>query len=192
MNIKELILSKEPMAENTRFIGIDGHGGLGKSTLSEKLSKELKAQVIHVDDFASPENPLEWWRDVLEKVFIPIASGATVLNYERTKWGEDHEVKPAVNEHVTSIMIIEGVSALRKEFREYISLGIFLDVPREICFERGLIRNRNLGKSEEELLKLWAGWLKDEEDYFARDDAKSYADIVIDGLKPVEDQIDFK
>jgi uridine kinase len=46
----------------TRVIAIDGPGGSGKSTLAENLSPALgHAPIIHTDDFASWDVPLEWW-----------------------------------------------------------------------------------------------------------------------------------
>ena len=43
----------------TKIIAIDGPGGAGKSSLAEQLSKELgNALILHTDDFASWEKPL--------------------------------------------------------------------------------------------------------------------------------------
>ncbi|MDB5160983.1 MAG: putative uridine kinase, partial [Candidatus Saccharibacteria bacterium] len=39
-----------------QIIAIDGHGGAGKSTLAENLSRELGAEIIHTDDFATWDN----------------------------------------------------------------------------------------------------------------------------------------
>ena len=171
-----------------KLIAIDGHGGSGKSTLADKLSKKLNAEIIHTDDFASFDNPTNWWPLVIERVFKPIKEGASKLSYPRSKWWIDHNPKPVVEQPVTKIMILEGVSALRKEFREYIHLGVFVDTPKEICLQRGLARDKgNDGNSDEEILAIWENWFENENEYIARDNPKEYADIVVDGTKPFDE-----
>ncbi len=189
ISLKELIASKEPRVGNTLFIAVDGHGGSGKSSLAQHLAKMLGAEIIHTDDFASWDNPKEWWPLLIDKVFKPIAGGATSLSYERSKWWENHHPKPAINEPVTPIMILEGVSSLRKEFKDFISLGVFVDTPIEACLKRGIERDSATGKSKEEITELWNGWLAAESQYFAEENPKAHADLVFDGTVPFAEQI---
>jgi uridine kinase len=63
----------------TRIVAIDGLGGSGKSTLAEHLSIALGgAEIIHTDDFASWENPIDWWPQLIEKVLEPVARNEMV------------------------------------------------------------------------------------------------------------------
>ena len=78
---------------------------------------------------------------------------------------------------------------MRKEFRNYMSFGIFVDTPEEICHKRGIQRDVSTGKPREEVVKLWQQWLREENLYLKRDQPKRYADLVIDGTKPFEKQI---
>jgi uridine kinase len=134
---------------------------------------------------------LNWWPLVIERVFEPIKKGEKLLNYPRSKWWEAHDPEPVINQPVTPIMILEGVSALRKEFRSYINYGIFVDTPIEICLQRGFERDRGQdGKSDEEIKQMWQQWYEKEEDYIMRDNPKEFADLVIDGTKSFEEQID--
>jgi len=175
---------------NTKFIAIDGHGGSGKSTLGELLATRLNAEIIHTDDFAGWDNPENWWPLVIERVFEPIKNGATTLNYPRSKWWESHHPEPVIDQPVTKIMILEGVSSLRREFRPYISLALFVDTPIDICLQRGFERDKGTdGKSDEEIMVMWKQWYKAEDEYMARDDPKGYADAVLDGTKPFEEQL---
>src|SRR5438105_13844368 len=48
----DTILNTAPKLGRCRLIAIDGHGGSGKSTLAELLARDLKAEIIHTDDFA--------------------------------------------------------------------------------------------------------------------------------------------
>lgn len=172
------------------FIAIDGHGGSGKSTLAAELAEKLDAQVVHTDDFASWDNPKNWWVNTIDQVFKPIVSGIRTLSYERSKWWENHHPEPVVNDPVSPIMILEGVSASREEFRRYISLSIFVDTPKEVCLMRGFERDQgNDGKSDQEIKEMWIKWYRDEENFFVNHTIKANADIVIDGTKPFKYQI---
>ncbi len=188
--IKEKLSNLPPKCGKVKFIAVDGHGGSGKSTLAKILAKQFNAEIIHTDDFAGWDNPENWWPLVIERVFDPISSGATTLNYPRSKWWETHNPEPVVNQPVTSIMILEGVTSLRKEFRAYISLGIYVDTPLDICLERGFERDQGQdGKSDDEIRAMWREWYKKEETYIARNKPIEFADLVLDGTKPFDQQL---
>lgn len=171
------------------LIAVDGHGGSGKSTLANYLADKLKAEVIHTDDFAGWDNPVNWWPLVIERVFEPIKCREKLLNYPRSKWWETHHPEPVVNQPVTPVMILEGVSALRKEFRPYISYGIFVDTPKAICLQRGFERDKGVdGKPDEEIEQMWRDWRDAEEAYVEQHDPRAAADLVIDGTKPLHEQ----
>lgn len=179
----------KPKVGNTAFIAVDGHGGSGKSTFAQLLSEKLEAQLIRTDDFAGWDNPLNWWPFVIERVFEPIKNGVKTLSYPRSKWWENHYPEPVTDQPVTSIMILEGVSSSRKEFRDYISLSIFVDTPKKVCLQRGVERDGGTGKTKEELSAIWEEWFKEEDEYMQRDNPKANADIIIDGTRPFTEQI---
>lgn len=186
----EKVFAMEPKVGKTRLIAIDGHGGSGKSTLAELLAKHFNAEVIHTDDFAGWDNPENWWPILIERIFEPIINGATTLNYPRSKWWETHNPEPVVNQPVTDVIILEGVSSLRKEFRPYISFGIFVDTPLDVCMQRGFERDRGQdGKSDDEIKQMWQDWYQKEEAYFNRDNPKEFAHLVLEGTKPFEEQL---
>ncbi len=185
-----LVLKDSPKVGNTRFIAVDGHGGSGKSTLAEMLAQKFNAEIIHTDDFAGWNNPENWWPLVIERIFKPIKNGATTLSYPRSKWWKTHNPEPVINQPVTDIMILEGVSSLRKEFRPYISYGIFVDTPLEACLQRGFERDKGQeGKSDEEINRIWEQWCQKEQVYIARDNPKGAADLILDGTRNFEEQI---
>jgi uridine kinase len=86
-------------------------------------------------------------------------------------------------------MILEGVSSLRKEFRNYISLGVFVDTPKETCLIRGIQRDITIGTSQTDVENNWHKWFKEEVNYMNRDHPKDYADLIINGTQPFESQI---
>ena len=189
IDFPKVLSSKRPKVGDTVFIAIDGQGGSGKSTLAALLSRKLNAQVVRTDDFASWDNPLDWWPLVVERIFMPIKSGAKTLSYPRSEWWDKHNPGPMMDQPVTNPMILEGVSASRKEFRDYLSLIFFVDTPKELCLQRGLERDAETGHTREALISMWEGWFEAEDRYMERDKPKMYADFVLDGTKPFDQQI---
>jgi len=188
VNIANVLAPKQPAAGRTKIIGVDGHGGSGKSTLAELIACQFHGEIIHTDDFASWDNPKNWWPQLIACVLRPIADGAETLSYPRSQWWPDHHPEPVVDQPVTEVLILEGVSALRHEFRRYLTLGIFVTAPLEICLDRGLTRDADQG-TKEEILKKWQQWYEDEEGYIQRDDPEDYAEVVLDGTRPFEEQL---
>ncbi len=189
IDIRKILSEKKPKVGGVLFIAIDGHGGSGKSTLAALLSKHLNAELLHTDDFAGWDNPLDWWPKVVKQVFLPIQNGATSLSYQPSSWWANHHPEPITEQRVTPVMLLEGVTSSRKEFADFISLRIYVDTPIEVCLERGLARDLSTGKSRTELTALWQGWFAAEAEYFARDNPIAKADIILDGTKAFEEQI---
>lgn len=192
VNLLEKLLHTKPKVGEVTFIAVDGHGGSGKSTLAKLLSERLSAEVIHTDDFAGWDNPLNWYPNVIKEIFEPISNGDKTLSYQPASWWENHHPDPVINQPVTDIMILEGVSSSRREFRDYISFSIFVDTPKETCLQRGIERDTGTGKSKEELAKMWEQWFAEEDAYIKRDSPKENADLVTDGTKPFDDQIELE
>lgn len=172
---------------NPIFISIDGHGGSGKSSLAKMLAESLGAEIIHIDDFTGVGAKTDWYKALINKVINPSLNGAKLLSYPRAKWWPEHMPLPVVNQRVTSVMIIEGVCSSRVELRSYMTVKVFVDTPRSICVERGVARDKGMGgKSDEEILAQWHQWLKWDDQYFAKDDPKSAADIIVSGINSYE------
>ncbi len=181
-NIQQIILeNNDKRVGNTFCIAVDGRGGSGKTTLAKILSRKFNAEVIHTDDFASWDNPIDWYAEVLKRVFEPIKNGEKYISYKRSSWASKHKPKPIINQPITEIMIIEGVGSSRKEFQKYIGLKIFVDTPKKICLKRGLERDRGQ-YTENELQANWQEWVKTEEQHFAENNTKERSDIIVSGV----------
>ena len=187
-DLTTLLRARAARAGRTKLVGIDGHGGAGKSSLADLLSDMLQAEVVHTDDFASWDNPKNWRPHLIELVLEPIAAGAQSLSYPRSKWWEGHDREPIVGQPVTNMMILEGGRSLRSEFRPYLSIGMFVVAPRDVCLERGIARDARLGRKEQ-VVKLWERYFDDESTYIERDRPDEYADVVVDGTRPFGKQI---
>ena len=174
----------------TKFIGIDGHGGSGKSTFAAKLSQRISAEIIHVDDFTGLIDYPGGTDRLIELVIRPVLRGEKTLSYEPAKWGPTHAPTSVKGQPVTEIMIIEGVDSLSPALRQYISFSVFVDTPISTCFERGTERDKNNYDSIENVRKLWDIWLKKEQVLFDSQKTAEYADIVVDGTKPFDESVE--
>ena len=165
-----------------RLVAIDGPGGSGKSTFAARLAAAADgAPVVHTDDFASAENPINWWPRLLTEVIEPLVGGQLV-RYQRYDWpteslAEWHAVIPS------PIVIIEGVSAARREWARHLSFIIWIETPREVRLHRAVERDG------EQALDDWEIWMGEEDAHFARDPTRKRADVIVDGATGRELQV---
>jgi uridine kinase len=171
--VVEAVKLKEPPI-STSIIAIDGPGGAGKSTLAKLLSVRLGgAPVLHTDDFASWDNPLDWWPRLVAEVLEPLARDERA-RYRRTDWGnEDHEEWGEVVP--SEFLILEGVGASREAFRPFLTYSIWVDVPRSLRLRRGLERDGQEARGQ------WEKWMSEEDDYIERERPQEWADVVLPG-----------
>lgn len=159
---------------STKIIAVDGLGGAGKSTFAARLAKELAgAQVLQTDDFASWDNPLNWWPRLVKEVLEPLSHNQPA-RYRRTDWGNpDHqewgELTPA------ECVILEGVSASREAFQPFLTYSVWIETPRELRLTRGLERDGEQARAQ------WEQWMADEDDYVRREKPGERADLVLPG-----------
>lgn len=148
--IKDKLLSLKP--RSTVFIAVDGRSGSGKTTFSNNLKKQLKnSEVIHIDKFNLYEPEMSYKKLIAE-----------VFNVNKNK----------------KYVIVEGVFSLLKEFRSYYSYKIWIDLPEEIGFERGLKRDIRLnGIDNSDKWKKY--WLPKEREYIIKDRPNECADYVV-------------
>ena len=162
-----------------RLVAVDGPGGSGKSTFARELSEAAAgAPVVHTDDFAAADNPIDWWPRLLEQVIEPLARGEAA-HYQRYDWpsetlAEWHTIEPA------AIVIIEGVSAGRSEWAAHLSYLIWIETPRVERLRRGVERDGIAALDDGE------SWMAGEDAHYERDPTRKLADVVIDGTHPVE------
>jgi uridine kinase len=162
--------------DSTLLVGIDGAGGSGKSTLAKNLASEFnKATVVHIDDFADWTDDSNWKLSTFaDRVLEPIIAGITA-KHQRYDWptdtfGEWFEIVP------NSIVIVEGVTALRPDLRDYWHVPVWVDCPRELRLERGVARDGEAIRSKWEDI-----WMPGEDEYFKRDRPRESAMFIYDG-----------
>jgi uridine kinase len=164
--------------ETTRIVAVDGRGGAGKSTLAERLASELDATIVHTDDFASWESPVEWWPALLEQVLEPLARGETAA-FVPNSWGGPPKERVVVEPG--GIVVLEGVTSSRAAFRPYLAFSIWVETPRELCLQRGLERDGD------DALPQWEAWMAAEDAYIAAERPHEHADLVVRGDEPLDE-----
>jgi uridine kinase len=156
--------------------------------LAELLARQLSAEVLHTNDFASWDNPKNWWPELIERVLEPIAAGATTLSYPRSKWWPDHHPKPVVSQPVTEVMLLEGSARFGRSFVGiWHSASLWLHPGRFVSLEVNA-RDAQMG-TPKEIANIWEQYYEDEENYIQRDDPERYADVVFEGTRPFEGQL---
>jgi len=153
------------------FVGIGGRGGAGKSTLAAAIDG---AQILGTDEFWNGEGfDLERLRN---EVFEPLVAGRPA-RFASWEWvarrpGPERTVRP------DGIVVVEGVCALHRMFRDDYDVRVWVDAPYDIRLARGVARDG------EEARQTWVEhWMPMEDRYVERDDPVSCADVVVDGSR---------
>jgi hypothetical protein len=108
------------------------------------------------------------------EVFDPILRGAPA-RFASFDW----VARAARGERVvepSGIVVVEGVCALHRMFRDEYQLRIWVDAPRELRLARGVARDGEAARSTWEEV-----WMPNEDRYVADDDPVSAADLIVDG-----------
>lgn len=159
----------------TVWIGIDGFGAAGKTSFADRIAATVaRAVVVHIDDFAGPSVP-EWdWDRFREQVVSPLLAGRPA-HYQRWDWSTDrgaewHDIP------VGRVVVVEGVSATRREVRVPWALTVWVDAPHDVRLERALARD---GAA---MMDRWtADWMPSEQRWAARDRPAEHVDLIVSG-----------
>lgn len=165
---------RPPAGMATRIVAIDGLGGSGKSSFARQLSRALGgAPIVQTDDFASWDNPLDWWPQLLERVLVPLSKGETA-RFERSHWGGETDGELVVVEPA-EVVILEGVTASREAFAPYLAYSIWVEASAQLRLRRGLDRDGP------DALEQWQAWMDEEDRYRVRERPDERADLVVRG-----------
>ena len=160
-----------------RIIGIDGPAGSGKSTLARAVAAQLDCPIIELDDFASWSDIDGWWPRFEQQVLSPLLEGRDA-QFQRRNWDGD-EFGSSLGDRRTvpwhPLIVIEGVTATRRETVGRLSLAVWVEAPAELRLSRGIERD---GEDHRE---LWVDWMRREDEFFAADRTRARADLVVPG-----------
>ena len=162
-------------AERPLFIGIDGFGAAGKSTLADAIADAVPGvAVVRVDDLSAPGLD-EWdWERGRRQVVEPLLAGRAA-RYQRWDWDADHGAE-WIDVPADAVVVIEGVSSTRDELGVPWTLRIWVEAPRELRLERARARDG------EAMMPVWLErWMPTEQRYAAAQDPRGRADLIVRG-----------
>ena len=158
----------------TRWVGVDGFGAAGKSTLAQRIAAELPgAHVSEVDDFARA-GVRGWDRELFcAHVLAPLLAGQPA-RYQRWDLMADAglnwvEVPPGVP------VVVEGVSSTDDRVPVPWDVTLWVAVPVRVRRRRILARDGDPG-----LLERWrTDWLPSEQSYAAAQRPWRRVDLIV-------------
>jgi uridine kinase len=154
------------------LVGIGGHGGAGKTTLARALPG---ATLVATDEFWDGAG-FDLGR-LRREVFDPLGAGRPA-RFASFDWVVQEPRGERVVEP-SGLVVVEGVCALHRSFRDDYRLRIWVDAPRELRLARGVARDG------EEARSTWEDvWMPMEDRYVARDEPVAAADLIVDGTGP--------
>jgi uridine kinase len=157
-----------------RLVAVYGPGSAGKSVFADRLANVLgDAPIVHTDDFASWDEPIDWWHRLEAEVLGPLERGEPV-RYQAYEWlrrrlGEWREL-PA-----SEAVVLEGVSSARRAVADRLSLAVWVETPRDLRLARGIARDG------EAMRPQWDAWMAEEDAHYALDRTRDRADVIVDG-----------
>ena len=170
--IRELAAAR---AGETTWVGVDGFGGAGKSSLADAMAAAVpRTSIVRVDDFWGPSIP-EWdWPRFRAQVLRPLLAGRParyqIWDWEADAGGEWREVAAG------RVVVVEGVSSTRSKAGVPWDLTVWVDAPRELRLQRALERD---GPA---MMSRWLDdWIPSEEAYAARERPESRVDLIVPG-----------
>ncbi|HWL03097.1 MAG TPA: uridine kinase [Microbacteriaceae bacterium] len=169
-----------PARDAPRIIGIDGPAGSGKSTLAAEIAAATGAPVVGIDDFLGwtdldPERRT-WWPRLEAEVLEPFLAGRP-LAYRRRDWHGDPDgigTRPSPIELGSGpLLVLEGVTVTRLAVAGRLSVRVWVEAPSGIRLARGIERDG------EEQLAHWIRWQELESEFFALDETRERADVLV-------------
>jgi uridine kinase len=166
------------------FVGIDGPGASGKSTLAKQLSAALgAAYLVHVDDFYLPssrrserlgETGAQFDLPRLAAQVTEPASRGEDIRYQRYDWTHD-DLAEWIEIPKEASIIVEGVFSLTAELRAAYTFKIWCVADPAVRLARGIARDGEEARSD------WTNvWMPAEDDYAQSQRPDLLADLVVE------------
>lgn len=195
-------LEDNDLSRKIYFVGIDGLGGAGKSTIVNSLELELELNkneyecyILHIDDFINKRKiryndskeqwycyyNIQWRYDYLIKEILePIKRDEEIQKVIELydKENDKYNVKQ-IYIPKGAILILEGVFLQRKELKDYLDFTIYLDVEKEIRLKRVLKRDGYIGDAEDIKCKYEKRYFPAEDRYLIEYNPIENADLVL-------------
>ena len=182
-------------------IAVAGCSGSGKTTLAEELARELEGTHFHLDHYYRDlanlpleervgrnfDHPDELDLPLLLDHVRALVAGRVIDRPVYDFGAYTRAPGRTVRVEERHVLVIDGIFALHYAgLRGLTDLGIYVDTPDEICFERRLARDvRERGRTAESVAEHYARTVRPMAEQFVRPSA-SFADLVVDGTQSLD------
>ncbi len=181
MDSFEFLLSYLRHADQPLTVAIDGRCAAGKTTLAERLTAQVRCNLVHTDDFYLPfacrtadsEQQPAGHMDIerlKSEILLPLASGEAAI-YRPYNCHADCFL-PSVCLTASLPTIIEGSYSCHPRLRSLYDLRIFLDIPKAEQLAR--LSRRNPAA----LPAFQSRWIPKEELYFTTYHIRENCDFI--------------
>lgn len=179
------VRARPPRLGGVRLVAVDGPSGAGKTVFAGRLAAASDAPVVHTDDLLDGwDDQFTFWTRFEERVLTPLRSGRPA-RYQRYSWHRRRFTGPEVVVPPSPVVVVEGVSAARREIRPELTMAVFVQAPAELRLDRALSRDHGDDVAFAAYLERWRAA---EDRHFTSDDTAARADLVVDGAAEGPDQ----
>jgi energy-coupling factor transporter ATP-binding protein EcfA2 len=166
-----------PVVHRPRIIGVDGRTASGKTTLAWRLAGAVASSaVVHTDDIAWWHSAFDWSALMEDGVLAPVRRGEAVNFRPATGEARGRTGAVTVARH-TSLLIVEGVGAGRRELAGLVDAVIWVQSDRVIRDRREAARIAT-GETDAEVS---ASWMSEEVPFIADQRPWERAVVVVSG-----------
>jgi uridine kinase len=177
-SLAERIFERPPLLGPVRLVAVDGPSGAGKSWFATQLAKVADLPIVHTDELLDGwDDQFSFWARLEEQVLDPLRHGRTAT-YRRYLWhrqafgGNPVAVEPA------AAVLLEGVTAARREIRPELSFSVFVSAPADLRWRRALARD---GRDDVAFRAYLERWRMNEDRHFAAEATAAHVDLLVDG-----------
>jgi uridine kinase len=159
------------LARSSAFVlvGIGGHGAAGKTFLARSIPG---AEIVSTDEFwdGNEFDLSRLRREVFDRLAADETARFASFDWVAQEPRGERTVRPA------GTVVVEGVCALHRLFRDDYDLRVWVEAPRDVRLARGVARDGEDARATWEEI-----WMPMEDRYVARDNPVAAADLIVDG-----------
>ena len=172
------LVEKIRTLETPTIVAVDGRSASGKTTFAARLARALNAPTVHTDDVAWHHSFFDWWPLLSRHVITPFRAGQAI-DWKPEAWVEKGR-EGSIIVPKSSILMLEGVSATRRELSEQVDLPIWVETDLKVAETRGLERDGPDGRD------FWFEWQAAEDPFLEQDRPWDRAKLIVDGAPSLE------